>query len=1355
MAERIHYSDLERLLADDNTPDEVLAEYLKPAPLRALPLAPVMTIDDAKVEVPPNRGIIGLSVKSLNERANRRRLAAYQTKIDGGWKGLKLLAEGDSWFLYPILLRDVLDNLSADYAVYSVAAAGDTLENMVRGLSHFEELIEKHKFEGFLLSAGGNDIAGDMLRTYLTTLPLPAKPAESYLSGSFDAFLGGTQERLDGLFSRLTTRFPELKIFCHGYDWPFPRMGGLWLAPALLAQQIPDTVQHAILKLMIDRYYGMLGKLADKYRGKVMVVDCRGSVGDIQSWFDELHPLNPGYARAAERFRDLINQTFGISGTRAAAESGVLISWRPGPEAKGGGSGSASFQVGSVVTIGRNADNTIVLDDERVSRAHARLEIKDAEIAFTDLNSTNGSLIDGRRRIATSPWREGQKLQIGDHFLEAKFPRTTPITVVRPLAEHPTATASTSASAGVQPGAGRANPLDTFDASTDLCRGSHGDFNPEEATRAAGVRIAKTLDVLRNEINALAPKRSKSSDGWIGDAAHRSRDSDHNPWVRDGGVGIVTALDITHDPARGCDAGALAESLRSSKDPRIKYIIWNRRIASHAEIGGRPAWEWRPYGGSNPHNQHFHLSVKSDKASYDSDAPWLASKAGNEPQPPPSASGKTDPELGTASSAGSGPVSAPVAVTRGLLASIAARPGNEEKAKYWDKYVEALASAAGAEVLAKYELDRNPQRLVMILANMMQETGGFTLVWESMKYSADRMLKIFGQGANLTREEAERLAFKEKEIAERVYGLGNPRKARVLGNTEPGDGWRYRGGGFLQTTGRENYRTLGKLIGVDLEANPELIEDPLVSLKAACAEWHKMDLNAYADHNDFRSCCNGINAGNPKRAADPNGYDERLRYFRKCSAAFKVPGTRGGGAPAGDLEVGDFGPEIEALQRRLIQLERYSGEPDRVFTPSLRASVLALQADHGLPTTGRVDEPTRELLMQHDALQSSWNAEEAEETVEVAEEEALRGGEEWWREPDVSLGPEPAAAPERTRALRAALSRDHVKWADDSVHPDYKHLDVAFAEKDFELKAEDLELIIKANRFEPTREQQRILFGLRGAVLASASSASGSSLKLRLTRPNHREFRCTIGVCDTGTGTLSAFIGSTVPWYTFVHGYYAGGAKANMLPTGCYPYFVGAHGGRQIPGCFRLGKGHADDQQEKVAVLRTVNDVTYDTSDAFDPSIPHDNLHPAFGTNTFSSAGCQTVRGTYANGHTGEWAQFRKAVGLGDRGDNGKRFDYVLITGVEASIAAKLRGGEAGAVLARLTRLRHGSRGDLVKALQLKLQLSPTGQFGAAETKALAALQKDKFGSGDGVYSPTTDATLEFGVFGAGSPAIA
>jgi hypothetical protein len=92
----------------------------------------------------------------------------------------------------------------------------------------------------------------------------------------------------------------------------------------------------------------------------------------------------------------------------------------------------------------------------------------------------------------------------------------------------------------------------------------------------------------------------------------------------------------------GCDAGALAKQLRTSKDPRIKYIIWNRRIANHAAVGQAAAWEWRRYGGSNPHDHHFHLSVKSDKASYDSDSPWLVPKANEVPTPPP-ASDKAAP----------------------------------------------------------------------------------------------------------------------------------------------------------------------------------------------------------------------------------------------------------------------------------------------------------------------------------------------------------------------------------------------------------------------------------------------------------------------------------------------------------------------------------------------------------------------------------------------------------------------------------------------------------------------------------------------------------------------------------------
>lgn len=124
-------------------------------------------------------------------------------------------------------------------------------------------------------------------------------------------------------------------------------------------------------------------------------------------------------------------------------------------------------------------------------------------------------------------------------------------------------------------------------------------------------RLAKSLVVLRDQMNALAPNRSKASDGWIGDAAHASRKSEHNPDAN----GVVRALDITHDPRNGVDNGTIAEALRKSADPRIYYIISNGRIAN-------PGQPWRKYTGSNPHDKHFHVSVVADPKLYDSTKPW-------------------------------------------------------------------------------------------------------------------------------------------------------------------------------------------------------------------------------------------------------------------------------------------------------------------------------------------------------------------------------------------------------------------------------------------------------------------------------------------------------------------------------------------------------------------------------------------------------------------------------------------------------------------------------------------------------------------------------------------------------------
>jgi hypothetical protein len=140
-------------------------------------------------------------------------------------------------------------------------------------------------------------------------------------------------------------------------------------------------------------------------------------------------------------------------------------------------------------------------------------------------------------------------------------------------------------------------------------------------------RIAQSLAVLRNQINATYPNRNKVSDGTIGDAAHQAVASDHNPNPQ----GVVCAMDITHH-AGYFDAHALADRLITNRHPNLKYIVSNNRIA-----GAWTGWRWQKYNGSNPHTKHIHVSVgagedgHSRAGTYDDPSPWSI----NAPQPAP------------------------------------------------------------------------------------------------------------------------------------------------------------------------------------------------------------------------------------------------------------------------------------------------------------------------------------------------------------------------------------------------------------------------------------------------------------------------------------------------------------------------------------------------------------------------------------------------------------------------------------------------------------------------------------------------------------------------------------------------
>ena len=137
------------------------------------------------------------------------------------------------------------------------------------------------------------------------------------------------------------------------------------------------------------------------------------------------------------------------------------------------------------------------------------------------------------------------------------------------------------------------------------------------ALSGRGWKLAPCLVALIKECDRLYPSRSIASDGSIGDPAHASRASDHNP-----SDGWVCAVDITDDKAHGCDADHLAQHLVASRDPRVKYVIWNRTIVKSYASGGHPAWTPYPYTGTNAHDKHTHISVHNTAGSRDDLRPW-------------------------------------------------------------------------------------------------------------------------------------------------------------------------------------------------------------------------------------------------------------------------------------------------------------------------------------------------------------------------------------------------------------------------------------------------------------------------------------------------------------------------------------------------------------------------------------------------------------------------------------------------------------------------------------------------------------------------------------------------------------
>jgi|GEM_PF-1723024 len=314
--EKISQLELSEKLSDPNTSITDISKYFRSDKNQSRPFSPRFEIDPEKVErsvdLDGDAQLEGFKfwVGRLNNWHRRRRQRAYEKKISDGWSGLRFVAEGDSWFQYPIReTDDLIDFLDDKYAIYCISAASDEFSNMLKNKDDIAAAIKNTNANGLLFSGGGNDIVGKTFTNYLKGLNADFQ-AKDYISYKFDNFIELADQQFVELFEYLLEDRSDLKIFYHGYDRSFPRDNGDYLGPQLNEKGIPPKFWHEIITIMIDRYNVMLTALAQRYPNNLYHVDCRGSVGRYEEWRDELHALEGGCRRAAQKFDDAIGLAF-------------------------------------------------------------------------------------------------------------------------------------------------------------------------------------------------------------------------------------------------------------------------------------------------------------------------------------------------------------------------------------------------------------------------------------------------------------------------------------------------------------------------------------------------------------------------------------------------------------------------------------------------------------------------------------------------------------------------------------------------------------------------------------------------------------------------------------------------------------------------------------------------------------------------------------------------------------------------------------------------------------------------------------------------------------------------------------
>ena len=184
-----------------------------------------------------------------------------------------------------------------------------------------------------------------------------------------------------------------------------------------------------------------------------------------------------------------------------------------------------------------------------------------------------------------------------------------------------------------------------------------------------------------------------------------------------------------------------------------------------------------------------------------------------------------------------------------------------------ERYLNALNN-----VLPQQNIN-TPMRVAQFLAQIGHESGSLNFDIENLNYSQAALQAVFGKYFP-TAQLAADYARQPEKIANRVYAnrMGN-------GDEASGDGWKYRGRGLIQLTGKDNYSAFSSATGIDVVSNPNpLANDPELAVKAATWFWTMRGLNTYADQDDIRTITKRINGGY-------NGLEDREAYLARAKSA--------------------------------------------------------------------------------------------------------------------------------------------------------------------------------------------------------------------------------------------------------------------------------------------------------------------------------------------------------------------------------------------------------------------------------------------------------------------------------------